>query len=98
MNRRWILAGVGLLLLGITGIAIVTAEPEKGPAFIAGDKPVSEDQLRQKLQSDGWSNVQIVRDGKYFEAMGLKDGQTGKVAVDSQTGRLRADRDDDDDD
>lgn len=98
MNRRWILAGVGLLLLGITGIAIVTAEPENGPAFIAGDKPVSEDQIRQKLQSDGWSNVQVVRDGKYFEAMGMKAGQTSKVAVDSQTGRVRANRDEDDDD
>jgi hypothetical protein len=44
-----------------------------------------------------WSNVQIVRDGKYFEAMGLKNDQTTKVGVDAQTGRLRATDDDDDD-
>ncbi|SDI17809.1 hypothetical protein SAMN05216338_101868 [Bradyrhizobium sp. Rc2d] len=62
MNRKWILAGSGALLLGLVGVAIVTAEPEgRGAIFIAGDKPVSEDQIRQKLQSDGWSNVQIVR-------------------------------------
>src|SRR6516164_11855959 len=89
MDRRWLLAGGGLLLLGITGVAMVTAEPSKGPIFIAGDQPVTEDQVRQKLQSDGWSNVQIVRDGRYFEAMGSKDGQTSKAAVDAQTGRLK---------
>ena len=97
MDRRWILAGGGILLLGIVGAAMVTAEPSKGPAFIAGDQPVTEDQLRQKLQSDGWSNVQIVRDGRYLEAMGAKNGQTSRVAVDAQTGRLRAADNDDDD-
>ncbi|WGS17373.1 MULTISPECIES: hypothetical protein [unclassified Bradyrhizobium] len=99
MNRKWILAGSGLLLLGLVGVAMVTAEPEgaQGPVFIAGDKPVSEDQVRQKLQSDGWSNVQIVRDGQYFEAMGSKDGQATRVAVNAQTGRLRAADDEDED-
>ena len=97
MDRRWILAGGGLLLLGIAGVAVVTAEPSNGPVFIAGDQPVTEDQVRQKLQSDGWSNVQILREGRYLEAMGSKNGQTMKVAVDAQTGRLRATDDDDDD-
>jgi len=97
MHRRWILAGGGVLLLGIAGVAIVTAEPSKGPVLIAGDQPVTEDQVRQKLQSDGWSNVQIVREGRYLEAIGSKDGQATKVAVDAQTGRLRAADDDDED-
>jgi hypothetical protein len=96
MNRKWIWASSGLLLLGIAGVAMVTAEPSKGPVFIAGDQPVTEDQVRQKLQSDGWSNVQIVRDGRYLEAIGSKNGQTSKVAVDPQTGRLRAADDDED--
>src|SRR5437763_4882840 len=98
MDRRWILAGGGVFLLGIAGAAMVFAEPSKGPVFIAGDKPVTEDQVRQKLQSDGWSDVQIARDGRYLEATGSKDGQTSKMEVDSQTGRVRADNDDDDDD
>jgi hypothetical protein len=59
---------------------------------------VTEDQVRQKLQSEGWSNIQIARDGRYLEAIGSKDGQTSRMEVDSQTGRLRADDDDDDDD
>ncbi|MBN4679124.1 hypothetical protein HUS71_27400 [Pandoraea nosoerga] len=79
-------------------MAIVTAEPEgtHGPVLIAGDKPVSEDQVRQKLLSGGWSNVQIVANGQYLEAIGLKDGQTTKVVVNAQTGRLRVPDEDED--
>jgi hypothetical protein len=96
MTRKLIWAAAGLMLAGIAGLAMVTAEPRLGPAFIAGDQPVTEDQMRQKLQTDGWSNVQIVRDGRYLEAVGSKNGQTTKVAVDAQTGRLRLDDEDED--
>ena len=98
MTRKMLWAITGLVLAGITGIAMVTAGPSQGPAFIAGGQPVTEDQVRAKLQSDGWSNVQIVRDGRYIEAVGSKDGQTSKVVVNAQNGRLRATDDDDDDD
>jgi len=97
MNRKLIWAATGLVLAGITGVAVLTAGPSQGPALIAGDQPVTEDQVRKKLQSDGWSNVQIVRDGRSIEAIGSKDGQTGKVVVNAQNGRLRATDDDDDD-
>ncbi len=98
MNARntWTIGAI--VAVGAAGLAYVMAEPSKSPVFIAGDKPVSEDQLRQKLQSDGWSDIQIGRDGRYLEATGLKDGQNSKMEVDSQTGRLRAGDDDDDDD
>ena len=94
----WVMGGA--LLVTAAALVMVTAEPTRqGPIFIAGDQPVTEDQVRQKLQSDGWSNVQIVRDGRYFEAVAAKDGQNSKIVVDSQTGRLRAgERADDDDD
>jgi hypothetical protein len=97
MNRRllaWLFGGV--LFVGTAGALIATAEQVKGPVFIAGDQPVSEEQVRQKLQSEGYSNIQILRQGRYFEAIGSKDGNTGKILVDSQTGRLQADDDDDD--
>src|SRR5215467_3088972 len=99
MNRfvLWSVAG-GLLLAAATGLVIATADQPRGPIFIAGDKPVTEDQVRQKLTADGWTNVLIVREGRYYEAMALKDGQTEKIRVDSQTGRLRTNDDDDDDD
>jgi hypothetical protein len=96
MNRRllsWVIGAV--LLVGATGVLIAMAEQSKGPVFIAGDQPVTEDQVRQRLQSEGYANVQIVPQGRYFEAMGSKDGQTGRITVDSQTGRLRDDDDDD---
>jgi hypothetical protein len=98
MNRllMWTIGGGGLLIAA-TSLVIVMAEPTRGPAFIAGDQAVTEDQVRQKLLSEGWSNIQIVRDGRYFEAIASKNGQSGKIAVDSQTGRLRANNDDDDD-
>jgi hypothetical protein len=100
MNRRllvWIIGGV--LLVGLVGALVARFEPfeaQRGAVFIPGDQPVTEDQIRQKLQSEGYSNLQIVRQGRYFEAMGSKDGTTGKIAVDSQTGRLRGADDDED--
>ncbi|NLS74325.1 hypothetical protein E3H11_36695 [Bradyrhizobium brasilense] len=97
MKRSWIVLSAGLLLLGIVGVAVVTAQPNKGPVLIPGDRPVTEDQVRQKLQSEGWSNVQIMREGSYIEAMGSKNGQTAKLMVDAQTGRLHAVDEDDDD-
>jgi hypothetical protein len=97
MNRRVLVWAIGgALLVGVSGVLIATAEQSQGPVFIAGDQPVTEDQIRQKLQSEGYSNVQVVRQGRYFEAIGSKEGQSGKITVDSQTGRLRSDDDDDD--
>jgi hypothetical protein len=87
---------VGAALLGATGVLIATAQP-RGAVLIAGDRPVTEDQIREKLQAQGYSNVQIVRQGNYFEASGSKDGKTGKIVVNAQTGRLANDDDDDDD-
>jgi len=44
MNRRlmWSVGAGGVLLVGGIGLAIVMAEPTKGPVFIAGDQPVTE--------------------------------------------------------
>src|SRR5262249_37153813 len=74
------------------------AQQAQPPALIAGDRPVTAEQVLEKLQTDGWSNVVISRNGKYIEVTGSMNGETSKMAVDSQTGRLRADNDDDDDD
>ena len=78
---------------------MVAAPERKDPAFdfIAGNRPVTEDQVRQKLVSDGWSDVQIIVHGRYFMARASKDGLTDTFAVDSLTGRLRGEDTDDDD-
>ena len=99
MNRRLFLWTIGgAVVFGAAGGLIATSEPRRGEGFIAGDRPVTEDQVRQKLQSDGYSNIRITRQGGYFEATGSKDGQTARILVDSQTGRLAGGRDENDDD
>jgi hypothetical protein len=90
MNRiiPWVIGSA--LIVGATGMVIATAEQDNGAILIAGDKPVSEDQVRQKMQWEGWSNFQIVHDGRYLQVVGPKDGQPNQITVDSQTGRLQA--------
>jgi hypothetical protein len=99
MYRRlllWMIGGAAVF--GAAGRLIATSKPRQGEVFIAGDRPVTGDQVRQKLLSDGYSNILIKREGGYFEATGSKGGQTGRILVDSQTGRLAGGRDEDDDD
>ena len=93
----WSIAG-GVFLAALAAV-VVTAPEHTNPAFdfIAGNRPVTEDQVRQKLVSDGWTNVRIVLKGHYFVAKASKDGRTEDVAVDLLTGKLRGwDSDDDD--
>jgi hypothetical protein len=98
MNRLIIWTVRGALFAAAAGLMIANAQQSSTPALIAGDQPVTAEQVREKLQSEGWSNVVVLRNGRYIEATGSLNGQAGKMAVDSQTGRLRADDDDDDDD
>ena len=98
MDRRFfigtLLAGGAVLAAAGAVIAIVETP---GPVFIAGDKPVTDEQVRAKLQSDGYADIRIVREGQFLEASGAKDGKVAKLRVDSRTGRLANDDDDDDD-
>ena len=55
-------------------------------------------QVRQETLAEGYSNPQVMREGRYFEATGTRDGQTEKLVVDQQTGRLRAGGEDSKDD
>ena len=95
--KRLLVLSFGAVALGAVGLMAVSAQQREGEIFIAGDRPVTEDQVRTKLQTDGWSDVRIVREGRYFQVSAAKDGKAEKIAVDSLTGRLRADDDDDDD-
>jgi hypothetical protein len=90
------LIAASLLVSAITLIDI-QRERREGPVFIASSGPISEDQIRQKMQSEGWTNVQITRERRYFQAVGTKDQQTSKFTFDPQTGRLRAEDDGDND-
>jgi len=54
-----------MLLAAAAALAVAAAERKGNPAFdfIAGNRPVSEDQVRQKLVSDGWMDVHIALRG-----------------------------------
>ena|SRR5215475_12557692 len=93
----WALAAV-LLVAAVTALDIYGEryrERRLGPAFIASNGPVTEEQVRQKMAADGWSNVLITREGRYFQVMGAKDQQASHFAIDSESGRLRGSEDDD---
>jgi hypothetical protein len=98
MNQAIPLSIAGGVLVAAAAALVVAAPERKDPAFdfIAGNRPVTEDQVRQKLVSDGWSDVQIVVRGRYFMATASKDGRSDAFAVDSLTGRLRGEETDDD--
>lgn len=88
----WVFAAAVLVV--IVTIIDLAKERDGGPVFIANKGPITEDQVRQKMMTDGWTNVLISREGRYFQVMGSKDQQTAHLVVDSQTGRLRGDEDD----
>jgi hypothetical protein len=97
MNRQFVIWAIsGTLLLGVTGVIVATAQPRGGRTFIPGGQPVTEEQIRQELVSERYSNVQSVRKGHFFATTGLKDGRTTNVVVDPQNGRLVDDDDDGD--
>ena len=88
----WTIAAV--VLVGAVTAYDLTSERSEGAVFIDSKGPISEQQVREKMQADGWSNVLITSEGRYFQVMGTKDQQTRRLVVDSQTGRLRGDDDD----
>jgi len=90
----WTLAAL-LLVAVITAFDLYRERRDGGPVFIASNGPLSEDQVRQKMTADGWTNVLITREGRYFQVMGSKDQETSHFTIDSRTGRLRGGEDDD---
>jgi len=71
MDRRLLVGALlgGVTVLAATGVVIVIAD-SRDPVFIAGDQPVTAQQVHTKLQADGYSDIRIVREGRYFEANG----------------------------
>jgi len=97
MKRLMMAVSAALLSAVLAGAPVKAQQLQAAPLF-PGGAPVSEEQVRAKLQSDGWSDVQIYRAGRYFQVTAVKDGQSARLAVNTQTGRVRGDDDDDDDD
>ena len=79
-----------------TGRPHRSLEREGRRYFRCQDQPLTEDQVRAKLQSDGWTAVQVSRDERYIEATASKDGRVARLMIDSLTGKLIADDRDED--
>jgi hypothetical protein len=90
-----VIAGVALLAAAAVFVFAAT-ERESGPVFIEGGKQVTVDLVKEKLAADGWACVQALRRGRFVMAMASKDGRTEAFVVDTRTGRLHQNDDDDD--
>jgi hypothetical protein len=98
MNRLSRLAFGCAMIAMASGLVLAKAQQNKGTALIAGDRPVTTEQVLAKLQADGWSDVAIFRNGRYLNVTGKVDGKANAIAVDAETGRLRVNESQDDDD
>jgi hypothetical protein len=84
MNRAvvGVIAG-GTLLAAAAVFVFAATERDSGPAFIEGGKPVTLDQVKDKLAADGWTGVQAMRRGRFVMAMASKNGRTETFVVDT---------------
>lgn len=57
----------------------------------SGAKILSEDEIRQKLQLEGYTNVsELQLQGVNYEAKAMKDGRNVNLTVDARTGSVRS--------
>lgn len=70
--RIWAVVGV-LLVAAAATIADFDFiwERREGPVFIAGNGPIGEEEVRQKLMTEGWTNVLVRQEGRYYQVMGV---------------------------
>jgi len=57
----WVFAAA--VLVAIVTVIDLAKERDGGRVFIANNGPITEDQVRQKMMTDGWTNVLISREG-----------------------------------
>ena len=84
-------------LLTISAISIFAAG-DSSNRFVPGDGPISEQQIRDKLAADGFSNIQVTSQGRAFETTATRGGRVLRLAIDADSGSVLETQDDDDDD
>jgi hypothetical protein len=97
--KRWFFAAttVGFIAVGAASSSIYAGS--KSPdRFIPGVGPITEQQIRDKLTADGFSNIQITPEASIFQTNATKDGRVLRLAIDAQSGTVLRVQDDDDDD
>ena len=69
-----------------------------GASSLAFAQIVSDQQIRQTLESQGYSNIRISRHEKsHVDVTGTKGGKVEKLAVNPKTGQISPDTDNDKD-
>jgi hypothetical protein len=81
MNQALLFGLIGAVLGGGLGILIATAEDREGPIFIASNQAVTEAQVRDKLRSEGWTDIRIMQQGLYLEARGSPEKDYDQFGV-----------------
>jgi hypothetical protein len=88
VSRLYTLATAAGIVSVAGSLMLAKAQQRERPALIAGDRPVSVEQVTAKLKSDG---CVILPNGRYLQVTGTRDGQARTLAVDAETGRLGPD-------
>ena len=83
----WVFAGVGLLAAASITMHDLGDNGTERRELFAGTGPITEQQLTERLESEGYSTVRISQDGRYFIATALKDGKRKRFVLESDTGR-----------
>jgi hypothetical protein len=97
MKRAFIAAVIGGFI--VAGAAVIyAADSSSGTNLILGTGPITEQQIRDNLTADGFSNIQISPQGRLFETTATKNGRALRLEIDSQSGTVFQARGADDDD
>jgi hypothetical protein len=82
----WAFLGIGALAAASVAMHELGQDTEHRELFTA-TAPITEQQLTQRLESEGYSTVRISQDGRYFIATALKAGKRSRFVLESDTGR-----------
>lgn len=92
------LARVGVISLGIAG-GTALAATLAGQFQVQAAQTLSDAELQQKLQSQGYSEISNVRhNGNRVRLTAVQNGQPVQLTVDARTGQAVGEGTDDDDD
>ena len=72
--KRVFLAAVISSVVAVSAASIYAASNFSG-RLIPGIGPITEQQIRDKLTADGFSNIQITSQGSIFQTNATKDGR-----------------------
>lgn len=82
-----------LLMAGSSGLALAASgTPAPGSTTTVQATPMTDAQIQQKLQSEGYTNVQVTKHEKdHIDVTAIKNGKAEKLAVNPQTGAVTPD-------